>query len=194
MLTLAAEARMATLTIIVGMAGSGKSWLCDDIKKQRATPVYIFKDATLTNSDERRAGHECLGEMVARLVGRSEDCVMDEAHLTVPGFRQSFKSFCDTFLEGVDQKWIFYEANVLACINNLFHDAQSNGRVELSRYRALEAQRGIYKVPDEAAWPGRMVREVHRCEKPIFKASEEAQAVKWLQLEIARLQPRCGGW
>ena len=27
-----------------------------------------------------------------------EACVMDESHLTIPSFRDSFKIFCDTFL------------------------------------------------------------------------------------------------
>src|SRR4051812_13436304 len=105
---------MAKLTIIVGIAGSGKSWLCDEIARQGATQVHIFKDATLTEgNDDRRAGHGSLGEMVARLLGRSEDCVMDESHLTHAKFRLSFREFCDTFLVGVEQSWIFFEADLL---------------------------------------------------------------------------------
>ena len=138
---------MATLTIIVGMAGSGKSSLCDEIARQSDGPVHIFKDATLTHDDKRRAGHGCLGEMVARLLGCSENCVMDEGHLTDPKFRRLFKEFCDKFLVGVSQEWIFFNADVLACINNVFHDAETNGRKELSRYTALNNQMAVYEPP-----------------------------------------------
>jgi hypothetical protein len=184
-ITFETEANMTKLTIIVGMAGSGKSWLCDDIDKQSTSPVSIFKDATLTYNDERRAGHNCLGEMVARLVGRSEDCVMDEAHLTVPDFRQSFKRFCDEFLPDVEQRWNFFDSNTLACINNLYHDAETKGRDQLSRYEALDSQRVIYEVPtNRSEWPGFTSHKVHQCGSQF---ENEAEAINWLQEKIKGL-------
>lgn len=168
------------------MAGSGKSSLCDQIERDSKSSVNTFKDATLTHDDRRRAGHGCLGEMVARLLGRSEDCVMDEGHLTDPGFRDLFKAFCDEFLDGVEKTWIFYSADTLSCVNNVFHDATTQGRVELSRYKALNNQRLVYQPPSEADWPGRELREVYRSEKPQF--TNEHDAVGWLESEISRIQ------
>jgi hypothetical protein len=177
---------VAKLTIIVGMGGSGKSFLCEEIAKN--SNAKAFKDATLTNNDRRRAGYDCLGEMVARLLGLDEDCVMDESHLTVPTFRDTFRDFCDEFLNGVEQEWIFFEHNVVACINNIFHDVQVNGRNELNRLKALEGQRKVYVVPPVGDFPGhRQPRSVYRQELPKFNNSQEAEAIDWLRGEIARL-------
>jgi len=92
---------MARLIVIVGMGGSGKSTLCREIASSRK--AIPFQDATLANGDRRRAGYDCLGEIVARLLRRNQDCVMDESHLTVPEFRNIFRAFCDDFLSGVEQ-------------------------------------------------------------------------------------------
>ena len=179
---------MTKLSIIVGMAGSGKTWLCDDIAKQSTPKAVMFPDATLTcNDNKRRAGHQTLGEMVARLLGGSEDCVMDESHLTDPNFRMMFKEFCDTFLVGIQLDWIFFEPNVVACINNVYHDAHTHQRFDLSRFKALESQRKIYSVPNESEWPGRQVQSVYQRANPQFKSSNEQEAVAWLQAEIDRL-------
>jgi hypothetical protein len=179
---------MPKLSIIVGMAGSGKSTVCNEIVNQSSSPAFAFPTATLTNNDKRRAGHQSLGEMVARLLGRSEDCVMDEAHLTVPEFRTSFKQFCDVFLVGIEPHWIFFEADVVACINNVYHDAQGpQGRRDLCRFKALDAQRTIYKVPNKSEFPNHTVRAVYKQEHPQF--SDESTAVAWLESEIEALSP-----
>jgi len=175
---------MTKLSIIVGMGGSGKTRLCNDIADQSTPRAAIFEDATLTNNDQRRAGHQCLGEMVARLLGRSEDCVMNESHLTVHSFRENFRDFCNTFLPSIQTRWIFFQADVLACINNVYHDAQ-NGRCELSRFQAIHNQLNIYTLPNETEWPNRTVRPVHQGDNPKF--DNEAKAVAWLHSEILRL-------
>lgn len=182
---------MPKLTVIVGMAGSGKSCLCNEIATRSTPATPAFKDGTLTNTNERRAGHECLGEIIARLLGCGEDCVMDEAHLTDPSFRASFIRFCETFLPKIELEWRFFEADVVACINNVYRDAQ-NGRRQLCRYKALDAQRKLYSVPDEAALPGRTVHSVYQCESPRFSPSEESDAIQWLQSEIAQLSDSTG--
>lgn len=176
---------MPQLTIIVGMGGSGKSELCKKIAESSMPRPVIFSDATLTYTDERRAGHGCLGEMVARLLGQSEDCVMDESHLIDPCFRGHFRNFCGEFLPQVELHWIFFEADVLACINNTYADAQLNVRRELSRYKALDNQRKVYVVPNEQEWPGRKVHPVYKCNKPAF--STEPEAICWLHSEIEML-------
>ncbi len=177
---------MPKLTIVVGMGGSGKTYRCNEIAGESTPQATVFADATLTNTDERRAGHQSLGEMVARLLGQSADCVMDESHLTVPSFRDSFKQFCDTFLIGVEQQWIFFEADVVACINNAYRDAHQKSRRELDRYKALDNQRNVYEVPpNDGQWPGWTVRPVHKFENPQF--TSESEAVCWLHSEIVTL-------
>ena len=178
---------MAKLTIIVGIGGSGKTHLCADLAKGgNARPFY---DATLAGDDNKRAGFNCLGEMVARLLGTREDCVMDESHLTVPSFREKFKRFCDQFLIGVEQEWIFFERDVVSCINNVHHDYQIKGRQELSRLKAVRGQSRDYEVPPPGAYPGHQLpRPVYRRPSPIFDDHQEAEAFAWLESEIARLE------
>ena len=175
---------MPQLTIIVGMAGSGKTKLCEEIAKQSST-TFSFSDATLVHNDYRRAGYQCLGEIVARLLGRNENCVMDESHLTNSCFRKKFKKFCDDFLHGIEQRWIFFEPNVLKCINNVYKDFQKKKADELPRLKALNNQRKIYKPPCQSEFPGQTEREVYSNNDPQF--SDESEAVKWLESTIEHL-------
>lgn len=175
---------MAQLTIVVGMAASGKTTYCRRLSRQ--TGAALFQDATLTRTDRRRAGFECLGELVARLVGRKEDCVIDESHLTTPAFRDLFRQFCDEFLPEIDQKWVFFEKDVLACINNLRHD-QQQGRDDLARFIALYHQRRDYSVPSPQEFPGFELL-------PVWQGASyftvESKGVAWLdaQVRAKRLQ------
>lgn len=178
---------MARLTIIVGVAGSGKSSLRREIARERR--IKGFGDATLTNHDDRRrAGRGCLGELVARLLGRGEDCVMDESHLTMDHFRGLFKGFCDEFLPNVEQEWIFFENDALACINNVYHDmyVEVKDRDWLGRLKALRNQSKAYEVPPAGAYPGYQAPiRVYQQASPRFADKEEAQ--RWLHDEIERL-------
>lgn len=146
----------------------------------------MFEDATLTeNNDRKRAGFDCLGEIVARLLGCHENCVMDEAHLTNPTFREMFRAFCNEFLKGVEQEWIFFEANVVACINNIYHDWHMNGREELSRLKSLADQIKVYSVPPDGQFPGHeKPRLVRPQECPKFEDSQKEEALEWLYGKI----------
>ncbi len=167
------------------MGGSGKSHLCHQIAS-RGDNIAAFHDATLTSTDPKRAGYGCLGEMVARLLSRSEDCVMDESHLTVYAFREKFREFCDEFLRGVEQEWIFFQNDVIGCINNLYCDFQ-NGRKELSRLEAVLGQSKVYVLPEPHTFPGyEAPRPVFKQQEPRFTSKEES--LEWLQSNIAILK------
>jgi hypothetical protein len=177
---------VAKLTIIVGMGGSGKSKLCDEIaKKSKAT---AFKDATHVPKGDhaRRAGHKCLGEVVARLLGFQQDCVMDEPHLVNADFRMQFKGFCDDFLKCVEQEWIFFQHDVVACINNIYYDWEIGTRQEVSRLQSFANQIGEYKVPPAGDFPGHCEpQRVYRQAFPKFKDWEEEAALSWLRKHAA---------
>jgi hypothetical protein len=167
------------------MGGSGKSTLCKEIAGEIGTDP--FSDATLTWNDSARAGHKCLGELVARLLRTNQDCVMDEAHLVDAGFRKEFRRFCDEFLRDVKQKWIFLERDVVACINNVFREwEKENGRKELSRLTSLANQIKEYKVPLASEFEGHEfeTRPVHSQEPRKFKACEQDAAICWLYKTI----------
>lgn len=141
----------------------------------------------MNHDDRKRAGYDCLGEIVARLIGRGEDCVMDESHLTDPSFRGAFKGFCDEFLPGVEQEWIFFEEDVVACINNVYADHQGPRKGGATRLSALMGQIGAYVVPTPGSFPGHEgPRLVYRRESPKFGEGQEAEALAWLHGEIAR--------
>ena len=176
---------MAKLTIVVGMGGSGKTYFCRKIAGRRP----FFESATLTKNDERRAGHRCLGELVARLLGRDEDCVMEEPRLTEPKFRNTFKDFCDRFLGGVKQEWIFFERDVVGCINNVFEDARS-AQPKPGRLPALCNQIGVYRVPDPHEFPGYIEpHPVYRGHEPKF--DDEDDALDWLRGKVATSDVDC---
>ncbi|WP_435005208.1 AAA family ATPase [Tundrisphaera lichenicola] len=175
---------MAKLIIIVGVGGSGKTTYGKSLAEERYATAFI--DGTLAEGDARRAGFRCLGEMVARLLGRGEDCVMDESHLTHPGFRETFKDFCDQFLAGVDQEWIFFENDILACINNVYFDQnKAKPRIGLPRLKAVQDQGRHYEVPPPGIYPGHhQARSVYQQPSPQFNDILKAQT--WLQAEIER--------
>jgi hypothetical protein len=173
---------VARITIIVGMGGSGKSMLCDEIAaKSNAT---AFKDATLIEEGDhhRRAGYDRLAEVVARLLGpNKQDCIMDEAHLVNANFRSEFRNFCNTFLDDVKQEWIFFEHNVVACINNIVHDWETGRKRDVRRLQSFANQITEYKVPLAGDYPGYLKPQpAYRQESPRFKDWEEEAALSWL--------------
>lgn len=174
---------MAKLTIIVGMGGSGKSHLCQEIATSQN--AHAFDDATLVVDDDTRAGFKCLGEIVARLLS-NHDCVMDEPHLTNEEFRAKFKSFCDEFLAGVEQEWIFFDYDPLACINNVFEDIRNGVKCEkIGRLESIVNQIVEYKVPAAGDYPG------YESPRPVIKPPNQRfyfmeDALMWLHEEIRK--------
>ncbi len=81
---------MAKLTVIVGVGGSGKTYFARQQSRERTEPY--FSDVTLVNIKDRRqrAGYGKITEVVARLLGRDESCIIDESYLTNTGFRDDF--------------------------------------------------------------------------------------------------------
>jgi hypothetical protein len=170
---------MPKLTIIAGPGGSGKTWLCKKIAVE--TSARPFPEATNVGpGDERgRAGHDRLPELVVLLLVNGLDCVMDEAHLVNLDFRQEFRRFCDTHLLGVQQKWLFFERNVLACINNVFADWNKMKRQDQSRFDSLNRQLEVYKPPPLGEFPGHQkLQTVYLQPSPQF--NDEVQARAWL--------------
>ncbi len=169
---------MVTLTIIVGMGGSGKSYFGKDLAK-RERIKHFFEDFTVPSPDCRRAGFKGLGETVFRLL-QGDDCIVDESHLTVTEFREDFRAFLREFLPNVEQRWIFFENDPLSCINNAYKDylnAESK-RDHIGRLKALNNQRQCYKVPDPTGYQGFQRKDVYDG-NPHF--ADESAAISWLQ-------------
>ena len=179
---------MARLIIIVGTAASGKSHLARELNQSRfGSNALVFEDATLTNTDSRRAGHRCLGELVAQLLGNSRDCIMDECHLVHRQFRNSFRDFCSRFLPGVETEWIYFEKNELACINNAYADAVERGRNDYSRFHALHHQLPAYN-PENETERTKLI-SVHKQSCPQFHEGQLVEARHWLEERIRQSRP-----
>ncbi len=165
---------MTKLTIIVGMAGSGKTTLC----RQLADPEHQFSDVANPELG-RRLGRRGVGELVARLA-RGEDCVVDAPNLAIPENRDRFRDFFEEFLPDVEVKWIFFEKDVVACVNNLERDLMAK-RDQLSRLETFRDHARRYRLPDES-WGDFELRPVYKDDSPKF-ADEEA-ALRFVDEQI----------
>lgn len=172
---------MAKLFIIVGMAGSGKTYAANELARNEKIR-NVFPDATNVDCcDKKRAGINSLGEIVARLK-RGENCVMDEAHLTNDEFRKHFITFCNTFLGEIDISWIVFELNKLNCINNLKHDFDHHNRKDKGRLESFKNQAENYSsdsVKKELESMGFQVETRAVTSSNVFFNDLE-KAMKWL--------------
>lgn len=179
---------IATLTIIVGVGGSGKTNLAQKLSRERSEPY--FADATLVNNEnlKQRAGYGKLTEVVAILLGQNKSCIIDESFLTNKAFRDDFIKFCSYYLPNVKQEWIFFQNERLKCINNLYYDAfeapQEKRRNEDSRFKAVYGQIQEYEVPNPQNFPYKMLapKPVHSCKNPKFHTEKEA--INWLKRKV----------
>ena len=139
---------MSKLTLVVGMAASGKSHFARELAQTRG--LIAYHDFTLIKmTDHRqRAGHEKFPEMVAKLVSGT-DCIADEPHLVDPAFFSEFVAFTKEHLVpvGVEIEWIHFEKDVRACATNLVNDWEQRKKGNKARCTALLNQIAVYKPP-----------------------------------------------
>ena len=148
------------LTIIVGVGGSGKTHFGRKLAETEDVQ-YFFDDFTVPHPDRRRAGFKGLGETIFRLQ-QGVDCIVDESHLTVTGFREDFREFLNQFLPDVEQRWIFFERNVLASINNAYDAYHNQNRRDLGRLKAIYGQLIAYTVPPFHGYPGYQIEKCYK--------------------------------
>ncbi len=124
----------------------------------------LSEDTTLIlmdRGDHERVGYGKFTEVVARLLGKGENCVVEESHLTTTSFRKEFVRFCDLFLPNIKKDWVFFESDPLRCLNNVYHDfkvATNREYQHKSRIEAVLNQVEQYEIPNEQDLGGGSLR------------------------------------
>ncbi len=151
---------MATLTVIVGFCGSGKSWLLD--RKRIEHPGAGFMDEGFLSPGNER-DHAVKAE-VLKALGEGRDCyitLMDCGH---QANKAAMECEIAAKAPGSTVSWIFFEDDVVRANQNCSRDSKRtdpSGNIAQNNGWAT-----VYKIP-----PGAEVR-------PIFELPEAPAAKK----------------
>ena len=100
---------MATCTFIVGLCGSGKTYLSQQLKK--ATGAEVFENL-LADGGNFPALIECLKE--------GKDCIVDEVRLCLADYRNQIIQYIAQVAD-VRTRWICYENDLESANRNVIH-------------------------------------------------------------------------
>ena len=100
---------MATCTFIVGLCGSGKTYLSQQLKK--ATGAEVFENL-LADGGNFPALIECLKE--------GKDCIVDEVRLCLADYRDQIIQYIAQVAD-VTTRWICYENDLESANWNVIH-------------------------------------------------------------------------
>ncbi len=149
---------MATLTVIVGYCGSGKSWLLDAKRIEQPTAGFM-DEGFLSPGNPRDLG---LKAEVVKALGEGRDCfitLMDCGH---PANKDALEREIAATAHGTTISWIFFEDDVSRANQNCSRDRKRTdpgGNIAQNNRWAK-----VYKIP-----PGSEVR-------PIFELPEARDA------------------
>jgi len=130
---------LAKVTFLLGLAGSGKSHLAEDLKIK--TGAKVFEGIA---APERP---ECLPSMV-RCPTDGEDCVVEEIACCHPDYREQVVTYLRSRVPSVEIEWICFE-NDLESANWNVRNRKNKGDVE--GHLAINQRRhSLYKYPDDA--------------------------------------------
>ena len=100
---------MAKLTFILGLSGSGKTYLSERLKKETGAEVF-----TNLLADENG-----LTSLIAFLRD-GKDCIVDEVRFCLPAYREQILQSLSQFT-GLDMRWICYENDLETANWNVIH-------------------------------------------------------------------------
>jgi dephospho-CoA kinase len=119
---------MVTLTLVVGLPGSGKSHHSDDLARSRGIPVFHDVLARHLIPSERRGFCALLETLLA-----GTDCVANEICLVHEDKRATLKHMLHVLFEDtVQNEWVFSENDPEQCIKNVDADTEktdTDGRI-----------------------------------------------------------------
>ena len=139
---------MARLTMIVGLPGSGKSHLSDELAEQRKSRVYHDVLGRHLIPDESEGYCSLL-----RALQAGEDCVANEICLAHRDKREAFEKMMGVlFGATVQVDWIFFENDPAQCRANV--DADDVKPDKQGRLDAIAHYSAAYDIPAAAeVWP-----------------------------------------
>ena len=100
---------MAKLTFILGLSGSGKTYLSERLKKETGAEVF-----TNLLADENG-----LTSLIAFLRD-GKDCIVDEVRFCLPAYREQILQSLSQ-ITGLDMRWICYENDLETANWNVIH-------------------------------------------------------------------------
>jgi hypothetical protein len=100
---------MAKITFILGLSGSGKTYLSERLKKETGAEIF-------TNLLADDSGLTALVESLQD----GKDCIVDEVRFCLPAYRaQILQSLSQ--ITGLDMRWICYENDLETANWNVIH-------------------------------------------------------------------------
>ena len=100
---------MAKLTFILGLSGSGKTYLSERLKKETGAEVF-------TNLLADESG---LTSLIAFLRD-GKDCIVDEVRFCLPAYREQILQSLSQ-ITSLDMRWICYENDLETANWNVIH-------------------------------------------------------------------------
>lgn len=109
---------MATLTIIVGMPGAGKTNKLSDIKNKRKDGFFVddfMKDSTIYGDFKTSIYYQ---ELIRNL-NHDIDCVIADVQFSFEYLRNRMETLVKKECPNIEIEWLCFEKNPEACIKNI---------------------------------------------------------------------------
>jgi deoxyadenosine/deoxycytidine kinase len=100
---------MAKITFILGLCGSGKTYLSERLKKETGAEIF-------TNSLADDGGLTALVESLQD----GKDCIVDEVRFCLPAYREQILQSLSQ-ITSLDMRWICYENDLETANWNVIH-------------------------------------------------------------------------
>lgn len=100
---------MAKVTFILGLCGSGKTYLSQKLKEQTGADVF---ENLFENGSSLSALIQCLKE--------GKDCIIDEVRLCLPTYQNAIMQHLSQ-IAGLEAHWICYENDLESANWNVIH-------------------------------------------------------------------------
>jgi hypothetical protein len=100
---------MAQVTFILGLCGSGKTYLSQQLRKETGAEVF---ENVLADGSRLPALVECLRE--------GKDCIVDEVRFCLPAYREQILQYLSG-ITGLAMHWICYENDLESANWNVMH-------------------------------------------------------------------------
>jgi deoxyadenosine/deoxycytidine kinase len=100
---------MAKLTFILGLSGSGKTYLSERLKKETGAEVFtnlLADDSGLTS--------------LIAFLRDGKDCIVDEVRFCLPAYREQILQSLSQ-ITSLDMRWICYENDLETANWNVIH-------------------------------------------------------------------------
>lgn len=119
---------MKTIALIVGLAGSGKTYLGKNLSKiSKATLIDDIKDK----------------DLILQVLEEKDEVIVTDPHLIDPKARDAAEQFLKANIKNIEIIWIFFDNDPEQCIKNV--QKRNDGRKVLEFIKESTKR---YKIPE----------------------------------------------